>query len=309
MFSITTDGVVTISAGSLINGTYTMQATIEDASPGCSPDASSLSSTIDINITVGTPPTDKAICFQEFPAFWLANATTCLDTTVGEAIEVFFGVDATINNGASGATGSDTQSFLDTLSAPAGPPGANSYNNTSGGGLNLAYYNVKAVANGPTAPGASCGPPAVTFTTGGLTQGGLGIKIVLTSSATTSPNFEYNTNYTILHRPLGGSWTQASYIYTDVPGAPATGTVDAFAGGASGSTYSLEVANAAGATATHTYHFDTVGEYAVRTNGVRGPGCDNTPAGTPSAANAIVEFFDVTTGATLIPCTECTGPD
>ena len=84
---------------------------------------------------------------------------------------------------------------------------------------------------------------------------------------------------------------------------------DAFAGGTAGSTYSLEVANAAGATATHTYHFDTVGEYAVRTNGVRGPGCANTPAGTPSAANAIVEFFDVTTGATLNPCNDCTGPD
>ena len=305
VFSITTDGVVTISAGSLINGTYTMQATIEDASPGCSPDASSLSSTIDISITVGTPPTDKAICFQEFSAFWLANATTCLGTTVGEAIEVFFGTSQAINNGASGATGSDTQSFLDTLSAPAGPPGANSYNNTSGGGLNLAYYNVRAVAlaNATCVP-----PPAPTFTTGGLTQGVLGVKIVLTSSATTSPNFEYNTNYTILHRPLGGSWTQASYIFTDVPGAPATGIVDAFAGGTAGSTYSLEVANAAGATATHTYHFDTVGEYAVRTNGVRGPGCNSAPGGTPSAANAIVEFFDVST-TTLDPCNDCTGPD
>ena len=66
----------------------------------------------------------------------------------------------------------------------------------------------------------------------------------------------------------------------------------------------LNVTGAGAATASLTYQFDTPGEYAIRNNGVTGPGCGLYP----TAPSVTAEFYDSTTGVTANPCVDCTGP-
>ena len=280
-------GAVTKTSGISVNGTYRITATLTDAAASCVTSVGSISSTCFVDIVVGTPDTDQAICFGETSAM-AALDTSCAAGT-GLPLEVFFGVSNTVSNGT--IVGSKTDAFLATLPGTPGS-GSTSYTTTSGGGINLRYYNVKAEAiAGWTAP-LYCFPnPAPAFTTGALSQGIMTV-IVKLEKAITATSADFQTNFTILYRANSGvAWQLATDSSSVVVG----------------NFNALNVTGAGGATASLTYQFDAPGEYAVRTNGVQNigsPGCGLYP----TAPSVTVEFYDSTTGVTANPCADCTGP-
>ena len=175
-----TTGAVTKTSGTLVNGTYRITATLTDAAAGCVTSVGSLSSTCFVNIVLGTPDTDQAICFGETSAM-AALDTSCAAGT-GLPLEVFFGVSSTVSNGT--IVGSNTTAFLSTLPAPAGS-GALSYPTTSNNGNNLRYYNVKAEATAVYSVPLYCWPAASpVFTTGALSQGIMTVIVKLNKTLT-----------------------------------------------------------------------------------------------------------------------------
>ena len=286
LFSIdSTTGVVTLDSGITVNGDYEFQATLTDATnPICTPSVGSLTTTCNYTVTLGTPQTNRAICFGQVDSWYGSNDTSCLSGT-GLPLEVFFGVSQSVSNGTT--LGSKTDGFLSTLPGSAGS-GTNSYNTTSGGGINLRYYNVKARALAYYIAPTYCFPgPAPAFTTGSLTQGVMTMVVKLTKIATASAA-DFNTNFTILYR---ASSTDAWQLATDSSSVVV------------GNFVQLQVFGSGGSTDSATYQFNTPGEYAFRNNGVRGPGCTSFAGD----ATVKVEFFDSGVGATLVPCTACTG--
>ena len=281
-------GAVTKTSGTLVNGTYRITATLTDAANGCVVSPGSLSTTCFVDLVLGTPDTDQAICFGQTSAM-AALDTSCAAGT-GLPLEVFFGVSGNVTNGTITAiTGSKTDAYLSTLPAPAGS-GSTSYTTTSGGGVNLRYYNVKTAALGTT-PNPCAPNPLPVFTTGALSQGIMTVIVKLVK-AVTATSADFQTNFTILYRANSGvAWQLATDSSSVVVG----------------SFNALNVTGAGSATALLTYQFDTPGEYAVRTNGVQtigSPGCGLYP----TAPSVTVEFYDSTTGVTAAPCTDCTGP-
>ena len=241
-------------------------------------------------MVLGTPDTDQAICFGQTSAM-AALDTSCAAGT-GLPLEVFFGVSGNVTQGTTTAViGSKTDAYLSTLPAPAGS-GSTSYTTTSGGGLNLRYYNVKTEALAAWTAPTYCFPgPAPAFTTGALSQGIMTVIVQLEKSATPM-SADFQTNFTILYRANSGvAWQLATDSSSVVVG----------------SFNALNVTGAGSANASLTYQFDTPGEYAVRTNGVQtigSPGCGSYP----TAPSVTVKFYDSTTGVTAAPCTDCTGP-
>jgi len=289
-----TTGVVTKTSGTSVNGTYRITATLTDAAIGCVTSASSLSSTCFIDIVLGTPDTDQAICFGETSAM-AALDTSCAAGT-GLPLEVFFGVSENVTNGTIIAgIGSKTNAYLSTLPAPAGS-GSISYPNTSTNGNDLRYYNVKAEATTTYSVPLYCFPAASpVFTTGALSQGIMTV-IVKLSKSITALSADFQTNFTILYRANSTlSWQLATDSSSVVVG----------------SFNALNVTGAGATTASLTYQFDTPGEYAVRNNGVQTIGSPD--CGTyPTAPSVTVEFYDSTQNPTTPgwagPCTDCTGP-
>ena len=113
--------------------------------------------------------------------------------------------------------------------------------------------------------------------------------VVQLNKALTASSTDYNTNFTILYRAnAAASWTQATDRFGVI-----VGTWNA-----------LNVTGAGSATASLTYEFDTPGEYAIRNNGLSGPGCSSF-AGDGWFS---IDFYDTTTGKTATPCADCTGP-
>ena len=208
---------------------------------------------------------------------------------------MFFGVSENVNQATNAAAyGSKSDSFLATLT------GTN-YASYSGSGINLRYYNVRAQAKATYSCG---GPPPVAkaFTTGGLTQGVMAIKAIF-SKGVTAGVADFSTQYTILWRASAAdAWELASPCSSC--GGDATVNSPTNPGGTVGSFNTMTVTGAGSATASTTYYFDNPGEYILRNNYVGGPGC--TSYGT--AASFKGEFWDVTTGETLNPCADCTGP-
>ena len=283
-------GAVTKTSGTLVNGTYRITATLTDAAPGCVTSPGSGATTCFVDLVLGTPDTDQAICFGQTSAM-AALDTSCAAGT-GLPLEVFFGVSGNVTQGTTTAViGSKTDAYLSTLPAPAGS-GSTSYTTTSGGGLNLRYYNVKTAAlAGWTAPTYCFPGPAPAFTTGALSQGIMTVIVKLVK-AVTATSADFQTNFTILYRANSGAAWQLATDSSSV----VVGNFNA-----------LNVTGAGSATALLTYQFDTPGEYAVRTNGVQNigsPGCGLYP----TAPSVTVEFYDSTTGVTANPCTDCTGP-
>ena len=284
-YAIDQSGNVTKTGGTAVNGTYKFQCTVTDASPSCVTSAGSLTATCNYEVVLGTPQTNKAICFGQVDSWYSSNDTSCLSGT-GLPLEVFFGVSQTVANGTT--LGSKTDGFLSTLPGSAGS-GPNSYNTTSGGGVNLRYYNVKARALAYYVAPTYCAPgPAPAFTTGSLTQGVMTIVVKLTKIATASAA-DFNTNFTILYR---ASSTDPWQLATDSSSVVV------------GNFVLLEVFGTGASTDSATYQFNTPGEYAFRNNGVRGPGCTSFAGD----ATVKVEFFDSGVGATVNPCADCTGP-
>ena len=111
--------------------------------------------------------------------------------------------------------------------------------------------------------------------------------VKLTKIATASAA-DFNTNFTILYR---ASSTDAWQLATDSSSVVV------------GNFVQLQVFGSGGSTDSATYQFNTPCEYAFRNNGVRGPGCTSFAGD----ATVKVEFFDSGVGATLVPCTACTG--
>ena len=284
-YAIDQSGNVTKTGGTAVNGTYEFQCTVTDASPSCVTSAGSLTATCNYEVVLGTPAVNQAICFGQVDSWYSSNDTSCLSGT-GLPLEVFFGVSQTVANGTT--LGSKTDGFLSTLPGSAGS-GPNSYNTTSGGGVNLRYYNVKARALAYYVAPTYCFPgPAPAFTTGSLTQGVMTIVVKLTKIATASAA-DFNTNFTILYR---ASSTDPWQLATDSSSVVV------------GNFVLLEVFGTGASTDSVTYQFNTPGEYAFRNNGVRGPGCTSFAGD----ATVKVEFFDSGVGATVNPCADCTGP-
>ena len=281
-------GAVTKTSGTLVNGTYRITATLTDAANACVTSPGSLSATCFIDLVLGTPDTDQAICFGETSAM-AALDTSCAAGT-GLPLEVFFGVSGNVTQGTTTAViGSKTDAYLSTLPAPAGS-GSTSYTTTSGGGLNLRYYNVKTAALGTT-PNPCAPNPLPVFTTGALSQGIMTVIVKLVK-AVTATAADFQTNFTILYRANSGAAWQLATDSSSV----VVGNFNA-----------LNVSGTLTDTDSVTYQFDTPGEYAVRTNGVQNigsPGCGLYP----TAPSVTVEFYDSTTGVTAAPCLDCTGP-
>ena len=275
-------GVVTITGGSLINGTYTIEATLTDASITCVSSPNSLSTSIDVDIVVGIPDTEQAICYGPTSAMALLD-TSCSAGT-GLPLEVFFGASNFVNN----ATLSGSDSYFATLPAPAGS-GLTSYPVTGGTFSGIRYYNVLTEAIAGWVAPTYCFPnPPPAFSTAALTQGELVITPRLDKNATLLP-VDFQTYYTIIYRTsAAASWQPA---------------VDKF-GVTVGSWNNLTVGGTGIANSAITYQFDTPGEYVVRNNGISGPGCGTYPGDSWFS----VDFYDGTTGKTGTPCVDCTGP-
>jgi len=236
--------------------------------------------------------------------------TSCGPSTgTGEPLEVFFGANQNVNSGIVGTAagppplvGSGTQTILATIDTALGSP-SNGYGLTSSNSTSLRYYNVleegRYAATAFTCldpgPPPSFIPPA--FTTGALEQGIMAIQAVLTKTATVSPDNEYKTNFTILYRATPtDAWTLATCLPTS-PAQPLGGTVGNF--------NLLEVVGAGGATASLTYYFENVGEYAVRNNGVYSVGC----TACSTCAEFTVDYYDALQAQPVAaPCVDCLGP-
>ena len=296
VWSIDQTGTLSLTSGTLINGTYTFECTVTDASLSCVSSAGSLPSIpCQYDLVFGTPPTNKAICFGPTSQMNTLDTSCGPSTGTGKPLEVFFGANQSINSGVVGGTGSGTQTILATIDTALGSP-SNGYGLTSSNSTNLRYYNVRQEANTTADPIFQCIPP-ITFTTGALDQGIIAIQAVLTKTATVSPDNEYKTNFTILYRATPtDAWTLATCLPTS-PAQPLGGTVGNF--------NLLEVVGAGGATASLTYYFENVGEYAVRNNGVYSVGC----TACSTCAEFTVDYYDALQAQPVAaPCVDCLGP-
>ena len=305
VFSIDQSGNVSITTGT-INGSYIFECTVTDASPACNPDPDSLTATCQYEIVFGTPPVDQAICFG--PTSQMGNLDTTCTNNTGEPLEVFFGASRFVNAGIIGNAGpiigSDTNEATNVIDAGLGASGP-SYGISSNNGQDLAYYNVlneaRYAANAwqCLVPGP---PPAIVtpaFTTGGLTQGIMAIEVSLSKTPTALGFDTYVTEYTILYRATPGDVWQIATADASSPLNP---------GSPIGGFNNLTVNVSGASTATATYYFSAVGEYAVRTNGVHnGNGCQ--VSGCFTCARVDVNFYDALYGPVApAGCADCDGP-
>ena len=291
-----TTGVVS-KTGAIVNGTYVLKGTLTDAAASCVTSAGSLSTDCTISIVVGTPDTDQAICFEDYPTWFNSNDTSCY-TGTGKPLEMFFGLSANVANTTTTATtGSETDAFLS--SDIEGTPGVSVGAYTNYSALGVRYYNVRSIANANL--GTTC-IPARTFTTGALTQGVMAIKAMLVKGATASST-DFQTNYTILYRANASANWQLAQPCSSC-GGDATVNSPTNPGGTVGNYNSLSTTGSGAVTASTTYYFDTPGEYVLRNTRVHGPGCTSFAGDCTFEA----EYWDVTTGSGGSPCTACTGP-
>ena len=162
----------------------------------------------------------------------------------------------------------------------------------------LAFYNV---ASRTAYDPALCPLPTPGPILGaGLDKGTLAIQVKLLRVGATVPDTA-TTDYTIIHRPPGGTWQAA------VPSAIANGDpVDSptSPGVAVPATTTLSTANLGSTINCFLYFFSAPGEYAVRNNGVGGPG-----GASDAGANAFqVDFWDAYEGSSVSGiCSNCTG--
>ena len=161
IWAISQNGTLSLTSGTLVNGTYIFECTVTDASASCVSRAGSLSTTCEYELLFGTPPTNQAICFGP------TSAITSLDTSCnyvnnggagphnGEPLEVFFGANRFVSDAFTGATGSGTSVALQTIDLALGV-GSFGYGLSSGSNFNLRYYNVLQEGN----PNFTSSPPA-----------------------------------------------------------------------------------------------------------------------------------------------------
>ena len=308
IWSIDQSGNVSATAGT-VNGTYEIECTVTDASPSCSNDINSLTTTCAYELVFGTPPVNQALCFG--PTSQMGNLDTTCTNNTGEPLEVFFGANRNVNCGIIGNAGitfigSDTNEITNVIDAGLGAAGP-SYGLSSNNGIDIAYYNVleeaRYAANKWTCVETNPSPPpplinvTPAFTTGGLVQGILAIEVSLSKTPTALGFDTYVTEYTILYRPTALDTWQIATADASSPLNPGSGV---------GGFNNLTVNVSGASTATATYYFSAPGEYAVRTNGVHnGNGC--SASGCFTCARVDVNFYDALTGAPG-GCGTCNGP-
>ena len=289
-FSIDQTGVLNYDSGTTVNGTYQFTCTVTDASPSCVNDINSLTDDCVIDIILGTPPVNRALCYGPTSVMNTLSTDCGPFTGSGFPLEVFFGANRFINSGNSTGTGSGTNVLLNVIDIALGVLSPK-YITTSNVGLE--YYNVLEEGRYGASP-IQCGGIPEPFTTGALTQGILQIVPTLTKSATAASPSEYRTNFTILYRATP---TDAWALATCDVGSPAQP-----AGGAVGNFNLLTVLGAGPTTANLAYNFSTPGEYAVRNNGVYSVGC----TGCTTCARFSVDYYDALTGS-IGDCISCVG--
>lgn len=302
IWDIDQTGVITKTSGSVVNGIYNFECTVTDASLSCLASAGSISQACEYELVFGTPPVNQALCFGPTGEMSTLDTSCGPSTGTGQPLEVFFGVNRFTNSGITGAGGSKTHSILSIIDTSLGAVGPK-YGLTSNNGLDLRYYNVLEEARYAT-NAWDCidpGPPPVTFTpaftTGALDQGVLAIQGILSKSAFASTDNEYKTNFTILYRATAADAWQLATCLAGSPSQPA--------GGAVGNFNLLTVLGTGSTTASLTYFFENIGEYAVRNNGVHSIGC----TACSTCASFTVNYYDATFGGTISPCTTCSvGP-
>jgi len=299
VFEIDQTGNVTKTSGTSVNGTYSFECTLTDAASSCVSSTGSLQTTCNYDVVLGTPKVNQVLCFGAHPATMSGLDTTCVYGGTGYPLEVFFGANRFVNSGINGTVGlnvgSSTSSLLGTIDTSLGL-GATGYQLPSNGGLDLRYYNAyqEALNN------FTCGLPPVTpaFTTGKLVQGVFALKVILSKTAFASTSNDYKTNFTILYRASASDPWQLATTDSSSPTDPSS-TVGNF--------NQLDVTGSGIASASLTYHFSAVGEYAFRNTGVQnGTGC--TGGGCYTCARVDVEFYDATFGVASPACVDCTGP-
>ena len=309
IWAISQDGTLSLTSGTLVNGSYIFECTVTDAASSCVLDAGSLSTTCEYELVFGTPPTNQAICFGP------TSAISSLDTScpssfsgTGLPLEAFFGASRFVNSGIAGTAGanigSDTTTIMSTIDTSIGALGPK-YGFTSNSGVDLAYYNVLQEGNPSftsSPPAFDCitipptVPPDPNFTTGALTQGIMAIQTILTKSVTTGTQHTYKTNFTIVYRPTSAdAWALATCL-AGSPSQPAGGVVGNF--------NLLQVLGSGATTASITYFFQNAGEYAIRNNGIHGVGCNNCN----SCASFTVNYYDAQQAQPVNGCTDCLGP-
>ena len=112
VWSIDQIGTLSLTSGTLINGTYTFECIVTDASLSCVKGAGSLPSIpCQYDLVFGTPPTNKAICFGPTSQMNTLDTSCGPSTGTGEPLEVFFGANQSIDSGVVGGTGSGTQTI------------------------------------------------------------------------------------------------------------------------------------------------------------------------------------------------------
>ena len=146
IWAISQDGTLSLTSGTLVNGTYIFECTVTDAASSCVLDAGSLDTTCEYELLFGTPPTNQAICAGPTSELGLLD-TSCPSSFGGTGLplEVFFGANRFVNSGIAGTAGanigSDTTTIMSTIDTALGALGPK-YGFTSSNGLNLSYYNV-----------------------------------------------------------------------------------------------------------------------------------------------------------------------
>ena len=304
VFSIDQSGNVSITAGT-VNGSYFFTCTVTDASPSCSNDINSLTTTCQYEIVFGTPPVNQALCFGASAAMALLDNTcnftsgggTCVPT--GEPLEVFFGASLSTSSVTNG-----TQAVFNTIDTSV-PIGRNYSGTNSNGDTQLTYYNVLQEGRNAFPPDGrfGCGLPPVNpiFSTGALVQGVLAIRVTLSKGATAVSPSTFATDFTILFRQTATDpWQLATY--DQVNGGGVSGVI--------GNLNNISVSGGPANTTAAVFEFSTPGEYVVRNNGVRGIGCTQF---CPDAEFK-VNWYDATTyvypavGPPGAPCTACNGP-
>ena len=328
IWAISQNGTLSLTSGTLVNGSYIFECTVTDASSSCVLGAGSLSTTCEYELAFGTPPTNQAICYG--PSTAMGNLDTSCGSAVlgspnpGRPLEVFFGASSAVNNGTNfsvpsqGLVGSKTSNEFTNIDNNLTQQGLGpTYGITSGSGSDLRYYNVLKEGNPNFTPGTSLEclvvgpqPPRAQpdFTTGALTQGQFVIQAILSKTATSSTQNEYKTNFTILYRATPSASWGIAVCMVNSPAQPAGGQIDNF--------NLLKVSGFPVDEQLKEYHFDIPGEYAVRNNGVytgggsQGSACFQCPA----CARFDVDYFDLNQpGATGCPSTlptadPCSGP-
>jgi len=321
-WAISQNGTLSLVSGTLVNGTYIFECTVTDAATeniavrggSCLTSAGSLSKTCEYELVFGTPPVNQAICAGPTSAMSLLD-TSCNYinnsgglTHTGQPLEVFFGASRFVSDAFDvGATGSGTSVILQDIDNGFNPSkGSFGYGLSSGSNFNLRYYNVLQEGNpnfGETTAFNCVFLPPVSplepnFTTGALTQGIMAIQAILTKSVSIPGQVEnsYRTAFTILHRADSSTaWTLATCL-AGSPSKPAGGTIGNF--------NELDVDGAGATTASQTYWFQAVGEYAVRNNGVSSLGCNECSV----CAEFTVNYYDAQQAQPVNVCTECAGP-